>query len=247
MADLTPTLRPIPDATGFQITPTLHTTPNATIDPSKTTLPSSFAVCILGASRGIGASIAHAYALAGARTIIIAARTLPALNPVATKIHTLHPSTTILTASCDVSSAENVAALAEKVKREVGRLDAVIVNAAYYGPMITSALAGEPQDFQRVINTNVLGIYHAAHFLIPLLLATESGAKAFVAISSIGAWMVGGEIAHTAVCISKHAQVRLIEMLAEEFKASGLLAVAVHPGFVITEMSDVVAEEWRKS
>ena len=242
-----PTLTPILDPTGFQITPTLHTFPNDTIEPSKATLSSPYTVCILGASRGIGAFIAYAYALAGASNIIIAARNLPSLEAVALKITILAPMATVVKVICDVSSAQSMAALAEKVKGEVGRLDAVIVNAAYYGPMVTSITAGEPSDFRRVVDTNVLGTYHAAHFLIPLLLDTEGGAKAFVAISSLGAWMVGGEIAHTAACMSKLAQVRLVEMIDEEFKEQGILAVAIHPGFVATEMSEVVTEEWRKS
>ena len=84
-------------------------------------------------------------------------------------------------------------------------------------------------------------------FFLPLLVDTDEGAKASIAISSLGAWMIGGEFAHTAACMSKLGQFRLIEMVAEEFRDNGVLAVAIHPGFVITEMSDVVDEKWRKS
>lgn len=146
---------------------------------------------------------------------------------------------------CDVASAESVATLAERIKEEVGRLDTIIVNAAYYGPMVTSVISRDPRDFHQVVETNVLGAYHSAHYLLPLLLDMDGGAKAFVAVSSLGAWMVGGEVAHTAACVSKLAQVRLTEMVAEEFRKREVLAVAVHPGFVITEMSSVVDEKWR--
>lgn len=84
--------------------------------------------------------------------------------------------------------------------------------------MVISVLAGEPRDFRPVVDTIVLGAYHAAHYLIPLLLDTDGGVKAFVAVSSLAAWLVEGEIAHTAACISKLAQVRLVEMVADEFK-----------------------------
>lgn len=238
---------PIPDPTGFQITPTLHTSPSTTIDPSKTTLKLPYVVCVLGASRGIGASIAKAYALAGASTIIMAARSLPALETAAAEARAVSSSATLMTVICDVASAESVSSLAERIKTELGRLDTVVVNAAYYGPMVTSVVAGEPQDFRRVVETNILGAYNAAHFLLPLLVDTEGGAKGFIAISSLGAWMIGGEVAHTAACMSKLGQFRLIEMVAEEFRDVGVLAVAIHPGFVITEMSDVVDEKWRKS
>lgn len=183
---------------------------NATTAPPKTTLPSPFAIYILGASRGIGASIAHAYALESASTIILVSRTFSALEAVAVETRASTPSTVVMTVNCDITSPEDVAALAEQVKGEVGA-------------------------------------YYAAHFLVPVLLSTAGGARAFVAVSSLGAWMVGGDVAHTVVCMSELAQVRLVEMLAEELRERELLAVAVHLGFVVTEISEVVAEEWRKN
>ena len=247
MAEATQSLFPIPDPTGFQITPTLHSSPNTTTDPLNNKLPSPYVVCVLGASRGIGASISKAYALAGASTIIMVARSLSALEEMTAHTRAISSSNTVMPMICDVASAESVARLAERIRKEVGRLDTVIVNAAYYGPMVTSVISGDPGDFHQVVETNVLGAYHSAHYLIPLLLDTDGGAKAFLAISSLGAWMVGGEVAHTAACVSKLAQMRLIEMVAEEFREREILAVAVHPGFVITDMSSVVDEKWRKS
>lgn len=143
------------------------------------------------------------------------ARSLTALEETTAQTRAISSSNTIMPVICDLASAESVARLAERIKKEVGRLDTVIVNAAYYGPRVTSAISGDPGDFHRVVETNILGAYHSAHYLLPLLLDTDGGAKAFLAILSLGAWMVGGEVADTAACVSKLVQVRLVEMVAE--------------------------------
>ena len=97
----------------------------------------------------------------------MAARSLPALERAAAETRSVSSSATIMTVICDVASAESVSSLAERIKTEVGRLDTVVVNAAYYGPMVTSVVAGEPQDIRHVVETNILGAYNAAHFLPP--------------------------------------------------------------------------------
>ena len=113
-----------------------------------------------------------------------------------------------------MASEESASSRAERIKTEVG-LDTVVVNAAYHGPIVTSVVAGEPQDYPCVVETNILGAHIAAHFLLPLRVDTDRGAKALVALSSQGAWMIGGEVAHSTACMSKLGQFRLIEMVAE--------------------------------
>lgn len=239
---------PLPDPSGFQLTPTLHAGPDDTIHPTNNVLPKPFTVVVLGASKGIGFHIARAYAIAEAPTIFLVSRSLASLESAAGELRSIHPSSVFHLVEADTSSPTGMVRVKDSIidKSPSGRLDAVIVNAAYYGPMTTSVLSGDPNDFAQVMSTNVLGAYHAAHYLIPILLSTENGARNFLVVSSLGAWMVQGEVAHTAACVSKLAQARLVEMVSHEFKERGLLAVAIHPGFVATDMSSVVDEEWRK-
>lgn len=91
---------------------------------------------------------------------------------------------------------------------------------------------GSTKQFQDVIDTDLQGAYLAAHYLIPLLLASERGAEALIAISGTGAWVTAGPVAHAAHCVGKLAQVRLVEHIANDFKEEKLLVVAVHPGCV---------------
>ena len=241
-------MQPLPDPTGFQLTPTLHTHPNDATNPVKNQLKKPFSVVVLGASKGIGFGVAETYAKAGATTIILAARS-ESITTRAQELKTKYPSSHIVGVSADVATATSMQQLAEQIRQVLGPagyLDCIVANAAYYGPMTTSVLSGDPSDFSCVLDTNVLGVYHAARYLLPLLLASGDSAKSFIAVSSLGAWMVKGEVAHTAACVSKLAQLRLVQMISEEFREQGILATAVHPGFVLTDMSAVVDEEWRK-
>ncbi|RYN24196.1 hypothetical protein AA0112_g9117 [Alternaria arborescens] len=224
-------------ASGF--TKTIHSKPTAALDPASNKLPKPLNVLIVGASRGIGAGIAHAYAQAGAASLLLAARSSSSqeLATVAQEAKNLNPSVSIKNLEVDITSNASVAQLAKDVKQEVGRLDIVIINSGYSGPVVLKVEEGDPQDFQDVFDVNVQGTYLVAHHFIPILKESD-GAKTFIAINSFGACIVNGHIANTAYCISKFAQARLVEFLSEQYGADGILAVAVHPGAVNTEMAD---------
>lgn len=235
---------PLPDPTGWQITPTLHKAVNDTTDPSGVTLPSPFTVCIIGASRGIGAHIAYAYAVAGASALILTGRDLDALQKVAEETQRVAQKTNIqiIVVSCDITSETSVAALADRISSEVGRLDVAIINAGLWGQTAVRVTEGSTKQFRDVVDTDLIGAYLAAHYLIPILLASEGGAKALIAISGTGAWVTGGPVAHAAHCVSKLAQARLVEHMANDFREEGLLVVAVHPGCVWTDTSKLAPE-----
>ena len=236
---------PLPDHTGWQVTPTLHRAVNSTTDPSKTTLPSPCAVCIIGASRGIGAHIAYAYAAAGASALVLAGRDVSALEAVASEVKRLANKVDVhvLVAVCDITSDAHVSLLAENVKEKIGRLDVLIINAGLWGETATRVTEGSTTQFQHVVDTDIVGAYLAAHYLLPIVLASEGGgAKALIAISGTGAWVTDGPVAHTAHCVSKLAQARLVELMANDFLEEDLLVVAVHPGCVWTDTSSMAPE-----
>ena len=96
---------------------------------------------------------------------------------------------------------------------------------------------GDPAWFQQNFDINTVGTYHAAHYLIPLLLASENGAKGFLCIGSQAAGIIKGPIANTGYCLSKFAQSRFLEYLGQQFGEEGLFAVNIHPGAVMTPMA----------
>lgn len=238
---------PLPDPTGWHITPTLHQKASGPTDPrAATPFPPGFAVCVTGASRGIGLHIAQAYAVAGASTIITVGRNAAALEAAAetTRRVARRQDMRVVAVTCDITSDVAVAALAERVKAEVGRLDVVVVNAALWGATDTRVTEGSTAQFQACVDTYVMGAYLLAHYLLPVVLDSDGdGTKALIAIGGTGAWVTGGPVAHIAHCMCKLAQVRMMEMIANDFAAEKrLMCLTVHPGCVWTDTSQMAPE-----
>jgi NAD(P)-dependent dehydrogenase (short-subunit alcohol dehydrogenase family) len=225
-------------------TQTQHSKASTNIDPQHIKLPTPNNVLIIGASRGIGAGIAYAYAKGGVANLILAARDssskqLEAVSQIASE---LAPSVKTACLEVDITTPSSVAELAQSVKEKYGKLDIVVLNSGYSGPVVLKVDEGDPQDFQDVFDVNVVGTYNVAHHFIPLL-KESGGAKTFLVVNSFAALIINGNIANTAYCISKFAQARFVEYLSEQYGAEGVLAIAVHPGAVNTEMADKTTPE----
>ncbi|PVI02776.1 NAD(P)-binding protein [Periconia macrospinosa] len=230
-------------------TPTIHSRPSSSLDPSKNTLPTPLTVCIVGASRGIGAGIATSYAraLAPGSTLFIVARESSAshLSTVQKTAQELNPSITVTRLFADITSAQSVAELATSIQQQQqhNSLDVVVLNSGWAGPEVVLKMTeGNPEDFQNVFDINAIGTYHVVHYLVPLLLASENAdVRQLLVVSSFASILTNGPIANTAYCVSKMAQVRLVEFASEQFgkeENGGLTCAAVHPGAVLTESAD---------
>ena len=173
--------------TGDNLIEKLHNDVYKEIDPSIVRLKATFVICVIGASRGIGAAVAKAFATAGASTIILAARSTDQLQGVAEEIKQINSDAKIETRACDVVSASSIAELASGIEQEAGRLDALIYNSGFSGPVVLRITEDDPADFGRAFAVNSVGTYLAAHYFIPLLLKSTNGAKMFLAVGSAAA------------------------------------------------------------
>lgn len=131
------------------------------IEPTQTTLPPSYTVCVIGASRGIGAGIAYAYAQAGASTIILASRNTTELFETASRCRSANANIQVRVTFCDITSTEDVSNLGEIIERKYGRLDAVLINSGYSGPVVLDVAQADPATWKNVTEVNYLGTYHA--------------------------------------------------------------------------------------
>jgi NAD(P)-dependent dehydrogenase (short-subunit alcohol dehydrogenase family) len=204
-----------------------HSKPTATTDAKKVHLPSPCVVCVIGASRGIGEGVALSYAKAGASGLVLAARSIDQLQAVEENIKHVNPKIQTVIHHCDITNSSSVQKLAQHVQTEFGRLDVLVVNSGYSGAVELKITEGDPNDGQwrQAFDVNAIGTYYSAHYFIPLLLSSENGAKAFLAVGSIAACIRRGIIANSKYCISKMAQARIVEHVAEQFGDDGILAV----------------------
>ncbi|THC98106.1 hypothetical protein EYZ11_002394 [Aspergillus tanneri] len=226
-----------------------HTTSYPDIDSSQVQLPQPYVVCIIGGRGAAGGALARSYARAGASGIILGARTISLLEEVANEVKIISPSTKVVVEKCDISLNDNVASLAAKSQAEFGgHLDVVVVNSGYSGPIVNDIIKEPPDVFQQAINVNYTGTYHAAHHFLPLLLNSPTGAMSFIGISSMAAPTVAGPVAHIHYCTSKAAQVKVIEMISEQYASKGLFCASVHPGGIKSDLSaSVTPKEYEGS
>ena len=219
-------------------TKTLHHSPDEVTDPKLVTLPPGFSVCVIGASTGIGEHIAYAYAYAKASSITIASRNAEALVPVVERINSISPTTNVAVSGCEISAYDSVAKLASQLRDRIpSGLDCVITVPASSPPFSSDMTQDPPQENADAFLTNTVGTMHVAKAFVPLLLSKDHGAKTFLAVASLGSTLMRGFAAQPAYNTSKMAEIRIIEYLSEQFAKDDLLAVAIHPGSVLTRMS----------
>ena len=179
---------------------------------------------VTGGGRGIGAGIARELAEAGMR-VAVSARTASEVQAVAQEIGGL-------AIEADVSDRKSVDAMVERVEAELGPLDLLVANAGIAG-WERAAWEVEPDDWWRVFEVNVLGVYLSARAVIPGML--ERGRGRIVFTASGAAYLPGST--STAYSSSKAAVVRLAETLTNQLEGR-IPVFPISPGLVRTEMTE---------
>lgn len=187
-------------------------------------------VLITGASRGIGRATAIAYARSGAGTLLLAARS--DLDEITGEIASLYPTVRVITLSLDVTSEESVDAAVAAAVRHVSSIDILINNAGYLEePNLVKD--SNRKDWWRTWEVNIKGTYLVAQAFLDLVLASK--AKTIINVSSKGGLYT--RTGASAYGTSKAALLRFTEFLDAEYAEQGLLAFAIHPGSVTTDLA----------
>jgi NAD(P)-dependent dehydrogenase (short-subunit alcohol dehydrogenase family) len=182
-------------------------------------------VCLVtGGTRGIGAAIARDFAEAGAR-VVLTGRDAAQAEAVAAEI-----GRDALGVGYDASVAGASTALADRMTREVGRLDVLVNNAAILKPHNIVKLT--EAEFDLLFQVNVKAAIFLCQGLRPLL--AESPAAAIVTITAAGAHVPMAGIG--AYCASKAAMINFTRTLAKEWAPDGIRVNALTPGTVATDM-----------
>lgn len=224
-----------------QFTKTDHSDTYPFIDPTKLDL-AGLSVLIVGASRGIGEAIATSYAAAGASQIAIAARKPPTSlveSVISSATRASRPRPTVLPLSIDVTSESSIAAAVETITASFGTLDILINNAGTLEKWTPIADSDPSAWWDSTMTINVRGPYLVSRAFLPLLLRGTH--RTILNTSSIGALHVyPGASAYQT---SKFALCRLTEFLDVEYKDKGLVAIAFHPGGVVTDLAQGMPAE----
>lgn len=221
---------------------TQHKSSYEAIDPSTALKDSALGkvVFLTGASRGIGQATAKAFALAGAKSVYITARSEEGLIKTRDSVLAANPDTDCAMRILDVTDAAAVEHAVADCAERFGGIDVADANAGYLAPF---AKIGEsdPQSWWRNWEVNVKGVYHVARFALPHLVQSAKAYQArgasgghLIVLSSVGAQLLmpGASDYQT----SKHAINRLCEFVQTDHGADGIKCFAVHPGGVATDL-----------
>ena len=189
---------------------------------------------ITGGSQGLGKVIAEHFLQAGAN-IVICARNEKELSVTRDELGRRFLSQKVLSKTCDVSSETQVSDLVAFTLRELGSLDALVLNAGIYGPMGPTESVSLA-DWRRALDINLYGILLPCRAVIPHF--KKAGRGKVVVLSGGGATNPLPNI--SAYAASKAAAVRLMETLAEELKAFHVEVNAIAPGALATRLVDEV-------
>ncbi len=189
---------------------------------------------VTGAGRGIGRAIALRLAAAGAN-IVCVSRTEANSAAVATEVRALGRTAWALAA--DVSDPTAVAAAAEKILGEAGRVDILVNNAGVTRDGLLMRMS--EADWDTVLNTNLRGAFVLTKAFSRAFLKQRSGRIVNIA-SVIGLVGNAGQCNYAA---SKAGLIGFTKSVAKEFASRGVTCNAIAPGFIETDMTAVLDEK----
>lgn len=190
---------------------------------------------ITGATRGIGKQIALTLANEG-YNIVLNYRTkndelIQAKNEIESK------NVKCLTVKGDVTNFEDCKQMIESAIKEFGKIDVLINNAGITKDMLLARMKEE--DFKQVIDVNLVGTFNMTKNVISYMMKARNGR--IINISSVVG--IAGNAGQTNYSASKAGIIGFTKSLAKEVASRNILVNAVAPGFIETNMTDVLKQE----
>jgi NAD(P)-dependent dehydrogenase (short-subunit alcohol dehydrogenase family) len=182
-------------------------------------------VLITGASRGIGAEAARAFAGAGARVALLA-RTEDRIAELAGEI-----GAAAIAIPCDVSRYWEMQAAVDATLQAFGRIDVLVGNAGVIEPISHLAEVG-PDDWGKVVDINLKGVFNGMRAVLPGML--DQGGGTILTISSGAAH--GPVEGWSHYCASKAGAYMLNRSADMEYRDRGIRVMGLSPGTVATQM-----------
>ena len=183
---------------------------------------------ITGSTRGIGLAIAEAYAREGAE-LVISSRSQAAVDETVNRLRKAGSKAVGL--ACDVSQQDQVMALAHFAMQSFGKVDIWFNNAGLetaYGP----TMGYSAEEFTRVVQTNIMGVYYGSRAALQLFTPQNSG-KLF---NMVGRGYKDPIPYQNAYAASKAWVFSFTKSLAQEYADSGIGIFNFSPGLVITDL-----------
>ena len=179
-------------------------------------------VLVTGGNRGIGLAIAQAFVKQGDR-VAITHRGSGAPDG-------------MLGVQCDITDSAAVDAAFTTVEAELGPVEVLVANAGITDDTLLLRMTDE--QFERVVDTNLTGTFRCAKRASSKMLRAKWGRMIFIS-SVVGLYGGPGQVIYAA---SKAGLVGMARSITRELGSRNITANVVAPGFINTEMTDVLPE-----
>ena len=190
---------------------------------------------ITGATRGIGKQIAITLAKQGYNIALNYRKENEELENTKKEIEEI--GVQVLAVKGDVANFEDCENFVKQVIERFGQIDVLVNNAGITKDMLLIRMKKE--DFEQVIDTNLVGTFNVTKNVVPYMMKTRSGR--IINISSVVG--ISGNAGQTNYSASKAGIIGFTKSLAKEIASRKILVNAVAPGFIETNMTDVLKDD----
>ncbi|MDL2277534.1 3-oxoacyl-[acyl-carrier-protein] reductase [Parabacteroides sp. OttesenSCG-928-G07] len=193
---------------------------------------------VTGAARGIGKAIALKFAAEGANI----AFTDLAIdeNGLATQKEIESFGVKAKGYASNAANFEEAHQVVNEIVKDFGRIDILVNNAGITRDGLMMRMS--EQQWDMVINVNLKSAFNFIHAITPIMMKQKNGSIINMA-SVVG---VAGNAGQANYSASKAGMIGLAKSIAQELGSRGIRANAIAPGFILTEMTDVLSEEVKK-
>ncbi len=190
---------------------------------------------ITGATRGIGKQIALTLANEGYNIVLNYRTENDELKQLKNEIESKNVK--CLAVQGDVTNFEDCKQMIESAIKEFGKIDVLVNNAGITKDMLLARMKEE--DFKQVIDVNLVGTFNMTKNVISYMMKARNGK--IINISSVVG--IEGNAGQTNYSASKAGIIGFTKSLAKEVASRNILVNAVAPGFIETNMTDVLKQE----
>ena len=194
---------------------------------------------VTGAGRGIGRGIALALAREGAMVVVNYNGSKERAEEVVRTIEEAGGKAAAI--QCNISDFEAAKEFFANVVKEYGKIDILVNNAGITKDNLMMKMSEE--EFQSVIQTNLAGTFHGVKFVTRPMMKQRQGR--IINIASVSG--VIGNMGQANYSASKAGVIGLTKAAAKELASRNITVNAVAPGFVATEMTDVLSDSVKEA
>jgi len=190
---------------------------------------------VTGSSRGIGKAIAIKLAELGANIILNYRNNVASVKEVIKEIET--KGVKVMAIQGDVSNFEDAKKVVDEAKEKLGSIDILVNNAGITRDTLLMRMKEE--DFDKVIEVNLKGVFNCTKNIVPIMMKQRSGR--IINISSIVG--LSGNAGQSNYAAAKAGIIGFTKSVAKEIATRGITVNAVAPGFISTDMTDVLSDK----